>query len=143
MPTLLLNIADKIAINALGAASAMAMDLNNYVEWCLQQQMNETVDHSPLQDVDEIAAQLLNKALGMGSLFGPESLPYQVEEIYKRIPSFPKRWEELDRGFRIMLGKAFRRKVGDQSNVDGAKVVPAGHTQQNQSLYKTVGVAPA
>lgn len=141
MPTLLLNISDNVAIHAMTAASAKAMSLDDYVEWCLSLQNTQAnkdllVNQGP-QNIENLAAQLFKKAL-VPSIFTPDDA-YQVEAIYKQ-SGFPKKWEDLDRGFRIMVGKAFKREVEAQSDDSNVKVVFVGRTQQNQTLYKTIKV---
>jgi hypothetical protein len=142
MPTLLLTIADKIAISAMQAASAKEMTLDEYVEWCLRSQLNQTNEalliDSKSQRVEELAKQLFKSAL-VPNLFTPND-PYLVEAIYKRL-RLPEKWEDLDRGFRIMVGKAFKREVEAQSKDSKKRVEFFKKNQQNQALYKTVIVS--
>lgn len=156
MITFQLSLTEKIAAQAMQDAVAHDMSFPEYVEWRLNAPMNEagqivTPPALP-QNAAEVAGEIFKIALmqplrDVGTEGDLASRPYLVEALYRQM-AVGNEWAELDRGFRIMIGKAFRREVDAQKEHGGkviddetglcVKVMFLRRNAQNQALYRTV-----
>ncbi len=160
MITVQLTLQAQTVSDMIAASTAHGLSFNEYIEWRLNADLDAAVtlirpDVRPDQTAEEIAKQLYDAALGQqaeeyGDEHQEEALPYLVEELYKQHGTGTA-WNQLERGTRIMIGKAFKRMVDAQLSggcqiEDGrqmkvvTQVQPAGHTSQHQARYKTVRV---
>lgn len=153
MITVHFSLSEKVVHKATGEAIAQGMSFPEYVEWRLSTVPEDSgeeqllpVQQSAAETAREMFLFALDQPVHATSDEGDmESNDYLVETLYKQMP-FSTDWGVLDRGFRIMIGKAFKREVDSQSdggtlideeNGYAMKVRFVGRSPQNQAIYKT------
>ena len=153
MITVQLTLDDQTVSDTIAAATKAGFSFNEYVEWRLNVELDAAIDQAQpaeqlSQNVEKIARELLDFAStqqaqddGDCGEYIVEAKPYLVEDLYKRRKSGTA-WNLLDRGHRIMIGKAFKRLVDKEYVHDvesiQVRIVRDGLTAQNQTRYKTV-----
>lgn len=157
MMTVPIPLSERVVHKVTGEAIAHGMSFPEYVEWRLStvwedsgEEQSPPIQQSAAETAREIFLFALDQPVhSISQESDMESNDYLVETLYKKMP-FSTDWGVLDRGFRIMIGKAFKREVDGQSNggtlIDeengyAMKVKPVGRSPQNQAIYKTVRAA--
>ncbi|SNS65262.1 hypothetical protein SAMN06265795_104291 [Noviherbaspirillum humi] len=156
MISILVSMDERVACEAIGQAASLGMTFSEYAEWRLSFPLDQSISTQPAesqQTATEIAEEIFLYALdkpvsAIGKEGARESNEYLVEALYKQKP-FTTDWNELDHGIRAMIGKAFKRRVDEQSVSHAAmsepknnspKVVFVRRSPHNQAIYLTKDV---